>query len=107
MAFVRVVGLDELWSGDMVGCRVRGRKVLLVRIEDAVYAYENRCAHLGAELSRGKLDGPVLTCSAHLWQYDATTGQGVNPACAELTRFAAKIEDEAIWVDVEPARRGP
>ena len=101
-AFRRVGLLAELWSGDLQALTVDGIAVVLLRVDDTVHAYENRCAHLGVELSRGTLDGCVLTCSAHHWQYDATTGKGINPAHACLKRFATKIEDGVIYVAVTP-----
>jgi len=101
MAFERVAALRDLWKGDMMAAVVSGRKVLLVRTDDAVFAYEDRCAHLGVALSLGRLDGRVLTCSAHHWQYDVETGRGINPAAACLTRFAVSVEDGTILVDVE------
>ncbi len=102
MTFRRVGLLAELWSGDLQPVRVDGVAVVLVRIDDAVHAYEDRCAHLGVELSRGTLDGRVLTCSAHHWQYDATSGRGLNPAHACLKRFPTRIEDGVIYVAVTP-----
>jgi toluene monooxygenase system ferredoxin subunit len=101
MAYHRVTTLAELWSGDLVGTAVGGVRVLVLRIGDGVHAYEDRCAHLGFELSRGTLDGRVLTCSAHHWQYDATTGRGINPAMACLRPFAIKVEDGVVYVDVD------
>jgi toluene monooxygenase system ferredoxin subunit len=90
-------------TNDMTARRVDGRDLLLVRHNGVVYAYENRCAHLGVALSEGRLDGYVLTCRARHWQYDVRSGIGVNPATACLRRFAVKIEDGKIFVDV-PAR---
>ncbi len=100
MGFTRAIALDELWSGEPAGRVVGGRKVLLIRIGDAVSAFEDRCAHLGVPLSEGRLDGETLTCRAHEWQYDARTGKGINPASACLRAFAVKIEDGQVLVDV-------
>jgi toluene monooxygenase system ferredoxin subunit len=101
MAFHRVIAADELWDGEMLGQIVAGRKLLLVRLGERVCAYADRCAHLGVELSSGKLEGHVLTCSAHHYQYDARTGQGINPRRVALSRFAVKIESGQILVDPE------
>lgn len=103
MGYQRVAMLSELWSGDLVGAIVDGVRVVVVRLGDRVHAYEDRCAHLGVELSRGTLAGHVLTCSAHHWQYDATTGRGINPATACLKPFVTKIEDGVVYVDVQRA----
>ena len=107
MAFVRVMAAQELWQGELLGCVVAGKKVLLVRTADGVHAFEDRCAHLGVALSEGSLDGNVITCSAHHYQYDARTGCGVNPKNLCIVAYPAKVEDGQIFVDVaQPTRAG-
>jgi toluene monooxygenase system ferredoxin subunit len=73
----------------------------VVRLADEVHAYLDRCAHLGVALSEGTLEGGVLTCSAHHWQYDAATGRGINPDTACLVRFPVTITDGDVYVEVE------
>ena len=101
MPFRPIIAAAELWDGDMTARRIDGQDILLVRLNGVVYAYENRCAHLGVALSEGRLDGYLLTCRAHHWQYDARSGGGINPATACLRRFAVKIEDGKVFVDVD------
>src|SRR5690606_29102506 len=55
MTWERVMPLTDLWLGELRGCRVAGHRVLLLRVESGVYAYEDRCAHLGLPLSDGTL----------------------------------------------------
>jgi toluene monooxygenase system ferredoxin subunit len=109
MAFRRVMALAELWQGEMVAHVVDGKKVLLLRLDEGaapgVHAFEDRCAHLGVALSQGRLDGTTLTCSAHHYQYDARTGQGVNPKNLCLVAFACKVEHGDVLVDVSQATR--
>ena len=47
----------------------------------------------------------VLTCSTHGWEFDASTGQGINPKTACLGPVAVKVEDGDILVDVSRAER--
>ena len=103
MTFAKAAMLEELWGGELTRVLVGSRPVLLVRTGDRVVAYEDRCAHLGVPLSQGRLDGDVLTCGAHEWQYDVNTGRGINPASACLRRFEVKVEEGQVWVDVDPA----
>lgn len=100
MAFVRALAADELWLGEMRGLLLAGRRVLLVRTEHGVHAYEDRCAHLGLPLSNGRFEGGRITCSAHHFQYDANTGYGVNPKSVRLLPFPVRVDAEAIFVDV-------
>jgi toluene monooxygenase system ferredoxin subunit len=101
MAFAKAAPLEEVWPGEMTARVVSGRRVVLLRNGETVVALEDRCAHLGVPISQGRLEGGMLVCGAHEWQYDAASGCGVNPASARLKRFAAKIEDGHVWVDVE------
>jgi toluene monooxygenase system ferredoxin subunit len=105
VSFVRVATLDDLWAGEMRGLLVGGARVLLLNCAGTVHAYEDRCAHKGVQLSKGRLDGTTLTCSAHEWKYDASTGTGQNPEVACLRRFAVKVEGDDIYVDVEDGRQ--
>jgi toluene monooxygenase system ferredoxin subunit len=98
----RVAALADLWSGDLVPARIAGARLVVVRLGAEVHAYEDRCAHLGVALSEGTLEGSVLTCSAHHWQYDVSTGCGINPSSACLVRFPVTIERGVVYVEVEP-----
>jgi toluene monooxygenase system ferredoxin subunit len=101
MAFQQVATLDDLWSGETLGVVVAARKVLLINIDGTVYAYEDKCAHLGVALSEGSLRGTILTCRAHHWEYDVCTGRGRNPASARLQALAVRVDNGNILVDIE------
>jgi toluene monooxygenase system ferredoxin subunit len=101
MAFQKVATLDDLWGGEKLGVVVADRKVLLVNIDGTIYAYADKCAHLGVALSEGSLQETVLTCRAHHWQYDVCTGRGRNPATARLQALAVRVDNGNIFVDVE------
>ena len=93
-----VATLDDLWAGEMKALEVEGMAVVLINVEGNVYAYEDRCPHLGARLSDGSLDGAILTCSAHEWVFDCRFGRGVNPASACLGWFTVRVDGEVIWL---------
>jgi len=100
MTFTRVLPDAELWTGEMRGLVVDGRRVLLVRTEHELCAYEDRCAHLGVPLSRGTLENGVITCAVHHYQYDARTGRGINPENVALRTLPVCVLEGAIAVDV-------
>jgi len=100
MSFCLVAKFDDLWSGEMLGLEVEARPVLLVNLGGRVSAYEDRCCHKGVRLSQGRLEGSRLTCFAHGWQYDVSTGEGINPESVRLRGYPVKIENGDIYVDV-------
>jgi toluene monooxygenase system ferredoxin subunit len=100
MAFRRVATLDELWDGEMIALETEGQVVLLVNVNGGIRAYADSCPHLRTRLSQGSLQRNVLTCSTHGWEFDACTGQGINPKTACLESFAVKVENGDIFIDV-------
>jgi toluene monooxygenase system ferredoxin subunit len=84
----------------MAAVTVAGQSVLLVNVDGTVRAYSNRCPHQASGLDEGDLDGKTLTCAKHLWEFDAVTGQGINPDDARLTAFGCRVGDDGtIYVD--------
>lgn len=101
------IPLNDLWIGEMRGIAVNGRRVLLLRLEEGVFAYEDRCAHLGVPLSEGSLADGVLTCRAHHYQYDARTGAGINPKATQLVSVPLSVRDGRILLgDAQHERSG-
>ena len=94
----RVCPLEDLWQGEMRPVVAGDRKLLLVHVEGVVAAFRDRCPHLGMPISEGKLEGHTLTCRAHEWQYDARTGQGLNPQNAALERVPVEIRDGYVCI---------
>jgi len=105
--FHKALALDEIWDEDMHACTVEGCKVLLIRVGDKVYAYEDRCAHLGLPLSDGYLHDCKLTCAGHHFEYDACTGAGINPKNRQLNVLPVRIEKGDVYVDTAGATVAP
>ena len=103
MSFRRVADVASLGPGEMKGLVVDATKVLLVNVGGDLRAYEDSCPHRGVALSCGTLEAASgrLTCAMHLWQYDARTGEGVNPRGVALHCLPMKVEDDGIWVEVD------
>jgi toluene monooxygenase system ferredoxin subunit len=82
---------DELWIGEMRAVEVGGRSILLLNVGGEIRAYANRCPHQASPLDDGLFEDGVLTCSSHLWEFDAASGAGINPSNACLDAFAVEI----------------
>lgn len=94
--------LDELWEGEMRGANLGGVDVVMCNVEGELFAYEDRCPHLANPLSHGVLQRNTLTCAAHEWEFDARTGDGVNPQAARLKALPVRLEGDRIFVQVAP-----
>lgn len=79
-----------------------GVDVLVVGLEGGkVKAFQSHCPHQDIELVEGEFDGKVLTCRAHLWQFDCHSGKGINPDDCHISEYPVKIDGEDIYVDIE------
>jgi len=100
MSFEPVCSLDDLWEGEMVEVVVGGTTVLVVHAEGQVAAFASWCPHQQYPLVQGELEGRRLTCFAHRWEFDAVSGAGLNPDDCALSRYAVRVEDDQVFVDV-------
>jgi 3-phenylpropionate/trans-cinnamate dioxygenase ferredoxin component len=77
-SFVEVAKTDELADGAMKQVSVGGREIFVARVGDRYYSADNRCPHMGGNLSQGTLEGTILTCPRHHSQFDLTDGHVVR-----------------------------
>ena len=65
-------------DGEMRKVVLEGKEVLVARVGAKYYATQDRCQHLGGDLSQGKLEGTVVTCPRHGSQYDLADGHVIR-----------------------------
>jgi toluene monooxygenase system ferredoxin subunit len=102
MGFTKVCNLDDVWEGEMESFTVNGHDVLLVCAEGGdVKAFQGICPHQDIPLVEGKFDGAKIICRAHLWQFNACNGKGINPDDCALAEYPVKVEGEEVFVETE------
>lgn len=90
----------------MTDVQVGDEFILLVHLAGGdIRAYQAYCPHQKATLADGKLEGQILTCAAHSWQFNLSTGAGVNPKGRQLYRYQLKVEDATISVGIPPGQQ--
>ena len=105
---IEVGKTNQVPPGVMKLFQVEGKKILVVNVEGKIYAINGVCTHLGGDLSKGKLEGKIITCPRHGSRFDVTTGESVSgPKMAFLklktkneTIYEVKIEGESIKIDM-------
>lgn len=73
--------------------------LVVVRTDDAVSVFYGRCAHRGALMSDGHVDGNNLICGVHGWDYRLDSGISEYNNSETLHKFNAWVEDSQVWVD--------
>lgn len=95
---VRVAKTSEIPPGAAKIVVVLGHPVALFNVGGSYYAISNICLHRGGPIGEGTLDGPVVTCPRHGWEYDVRTGRNIGNPAARLRTFAVRIDGDDVLV---------
>jgi nitrite reductase/ring-hydroxylating ferredoxin subunit len=98
--FETVARLDKLQPGSLACARAGEEELALARIGDEVYALHGHCIHLQGPLCEGHLEGYVMSCPWHGWQYDVRTGENEFDRAIKLETYPVRIEDGEVKVAV-------
>ena len=82
---------------------VAGVDLVVVRWKDeeGVSVLYGRCAHRGALMSDGHIEGDNIICGVHNWDYCFKSGVSSYNPSEKLHRFNAWLEDNKVWVDAD------
>jgi toluene monooxygenase system ferredoxin subunit len=75
-----------------------GTFALIVSTADGIFACCADCPHLDTPLIDAAVDGTVITCPEHLWQWDLRTGEPIGLAEMPLPLFETREEDGVVFV---------
>jgi nitrite reductase (NADH) small subunit len=95
--WIEVGTLDDIpVRGSRVAATSRGDIALFRTADDAVFAVDDKCPHLGGPLSQGIVHGHSVTCPLHNWVIDLESGaaQGADEGCTRS--IPVKIENGRI-----------
>ena len=107
LEWIAVASLDDIWEGELTDVQVADELILLVHLNGGdIHAYQGHCPHQKNVLADGQLDGQILTCAAHSWQFNLSTGEGVNPKGCQLYRYQVKVQGGTIFVAIGSAEDG-
>ena len=96
---ITIKNWDELEDRVPVHALVADVDLVVVRVDDAVSVLYGRCAHRGAIMADGYVDGENLICGVHGWDYRLDTGISEYNNSETLPKFNSWIEDGQVCVD--------
>jgi nitrite reductase/ring-hydroxylating ferredoxin subunit len=96
--FVAAATLDQIAPGMSLVVQVSGTSVALFNVDGTIYALNDACAHAGASLGSGKIEGRTVTCRAHGLKYDLTNGYVGGVPGFGVPTYEVQIVDGKILV---------
>jgi nitrite reductase/ring-hydroxylating ferredoxin subunit len=99
--FVKLCDKNMLLVGELKAFKVKGFEVLVVNVGQEIYCLDARCAHAGAPLAEGILNGEVLTCPWHYSQFNITNGMALRgPAQKPLRTYRVEERENFVFIDL-------
>jgi nitrite reductase/ring-hydroxylating ferredoxin subunit len=103
MSFQRFVSLSELPPGSLLEV-ARGDDVYaLCNVAGEVRAMAGVCPHHGGPLGQGALEGTLVTCPWHAWQFDSASGECAFNDAVCVPVYPVRVEGGEILVDIPGA----
>ena len=81
--------------------RVSGKKLCIVKLEDKIFAVQNKCPHAGADLSGGWCANGNLVCPYHRHEFNLETGRGTAGQGDYINTFPVEIRDDGVYVGLK------
>jgi glutamate synthase domain-containing protein 2 len=96
---VAIANWQKLEDRVPVHALVENLDLVVIRYDDEVSVMYGRCAHRGALMADGTVDGDNLICGLHGWDYRIDTGISAYNNSETLPKFNSWIQDAEVFVD--------
>jgi nitrite reductase (NADH) small subunit len=107
----RIAFVADCPPGACLEAVAEDRIVALFNVDGRFYALDGVCPHQGGPLGKGRLEGCVVTCPWHGWQFDVRTGQHQISATIKQECLPTRVDGDDVLVElpdaaVSPTKRG-
>lgn len=93
--------VKDVPPGSMKGFKAGEARILVSNTGGKFSGIADRCSHRGCSLSKGRLEGEVVTCPCHGSKFNVTTGAFVKgPAEVPQPVYPVIVEGDGLWVEV-------
>ncbi len=97
--FVKVATTDEIEPGTGKLVQVNGLEIAVFNVGGQFYASGAVCPHEGGPLEDGTLDGDIVICPWHGFDFDLKTGECLVDSDLRVPTYPVKVEGNSILVE--------
>lgn len=87
---------DAVPQEGVLQCSAGERKVCVARTGKHFFAFQANCPHKQSPLCEGAMEGHVLTCLDHMWQWDIRTGEPQGLAEQPIKTYKLRRDGDTI-----------
>ena len=100
MASIKVASLHDLLRRASTVVRVESESIALFNLGGEIVALGNVCPHAGESLGEGTVEGDIVICPGHGWEFDLRSGACMTIPGESVPRFPVTVEGDAVLVDL-------
>ena len=97
--FVKVAAAADIPPGTGKCVEANGKQLAVFNVDGTFHVIDNTCLHRGGPLGEGELEGCLLTCPWHAWQFDVRTGESVTDD-SKVAVYPCKVEGDQVLVEI-------
>ncbi len=103
VSWIRACAIGDIGEDDVIPFSVDGRDFAVYKTEDGdVFASDGHCTHERTLLCDGLVMDGTIECPKHNGRFSLIDGMALGaPVLIDLKMFPVKVEDGAIFVDVD------
>ncbi len=96
--FEVVLHREALVPGRVTEIIIGGTAIAVANVDGTFRACTNACPHADGPLGEGTLEGGLLTCPYHGWQFDLATGACPTNHAVTLKTYEVRVVGDAVCV---------
>lgn len=93
-----VLHRDALEPGRIIEIIIGGTAIAVANVGGTYHAVANACPHADGPLGEGAMDGPLVTCPYHGWQFDVTDGSCKTNPYTKVQTYPVQVVKDAVCV---------
>lgn len=97
---IKICKRSELALGQIKNVDIEDKKIVLINLDEKIYALDRICTHSYADLSIGIVNDDTITCPLHFAQFNLKTGEATSmPATEPLKQYEIIIKDDDVFLN--------
>jgi nitrite reductase/ring-hydroxylating ferredoxin subunit len=100
MAWIKIGASDELLPGSLMEVIQNGQPYAVCNVEGEFRAISGTCPHHGGPLGQGAMEGSLVTCPWHSWQFESSSGECMLDPTLRLRTYPVRVEENNLLVDL-------
>ena len=99
--WIKVAKTKDVPVNTGLAVEAEGQAIALYKVDGQVYAIDGVCPHAGAALAEGSLNGCLIMCPWHGWEFDVKTGKCDFNSDIQTKTFPVKEEKGEIYINLD------